>query len=133
MRKTMIEIAVHQKTEWGNIFTLKNRHGLRIKWNGREFVVPRQFQSDGCSVPRLLWRLVSPQIHPKTLRAAIGHDYIYRVHLVGWTRAEADKMFYELMVEDGMARFSAWIAYKGVRIFGGYSWNESYARYREGR
>lgn len=122
MKKTRIEIAVHTETERGDILTLKNRHGLRIKWNGREFVVPRHFQCDGASVPRLLWWLVSPQIHPKTLRASIGHDYITRTQPEGWTRKEADQMFYDLMVEDGFWKPIAWLAYKGVRLFGGLAW-----------
>lgn len=133
MRKQELQIALHTETEKGDIITLINRHGLRIKWDCREFVVPRYFESDGMSVPRFLWWLIAPQIHPRTLRAALAHDYIYRVQPERWTRADADRMFYDLMVADGFWKPLAWIAYKGVSWFGGYSWNESYARYREGR
>lgn len=118
----MIEVAIHNETERGDIITVKNRHGLRIKWNGRIFVVPRRFQSDGASVPRFMWDSVSPQIHPRTLRAAIAHDYIYRTQPDGWTKEDADKMFYDLMIEDGFPKYKAWIAYKGVSWFGGLAW-----------
>lgn len=122
MKKTIPEIAVHHEDEKGDIITLKNRHGLRINWNGRAFVIPRYFESDGASIPRFLWDSVSPQIHPKTLKAALAHDYIYRTQPDGWTKEDADKMFYDLMVANGFPKFKAWLAYKGVVYFGGLAW-----------
>ena len=122
MRKKEIQVAIHSKTKKGDIITLINRHGLRINWQDRSFIIPRYFQSDGASVPRFLWWLITPQIHPKTLRGALAHDYIYRTQPRGWTKADADKMFYDLMVEDGFWRPIAWLAYKGVKWFGGLAW-----------
>ncbi len=117
----------------GDFGTLLNRWGKRIKWRGRVFTIPRYFKTDFASVPRFFWRVLFYPTHPKAVRAAVAHDYIYRVHPEGWTRKEADLMFYDLLVEDNMPKFVAWMAYKGVRLFGGYSWNKSYARYREGK
>lgn len=122
MRKAVIQVSIHKANENGDIITLINRFGLRIKWNGREFVIPRYFESDGVSVPRFLWDFITPQVHPKTLRAALAHDYIYRTQPDGWTREDADRMFYDLMVEDGFPKIKAWIAYKGVSWFGGLAW-----------
>lgn len=118
----MIQIAIHTEDEKGDIITVINRHGLRIKWNGKEFVIPRMFESDGCSVPRFLWGLITPQVHPKTLRASLAHDYIYRTQPDGWTKEDADNMFYDLMVADGFSKIKAWLAYKGVVYFGGLAW-----------
>lgn len=120
--KQLIQVAIHNENEKGDIITLINRHGFRIKWNGREFVIPRYFQSDGASVPKFMWDSISPQVHPKTLRAALAHDYIYRTQPEGWTKEDADKMFYDLMVEDGFSKFRAWLAYKGVSWFGDLAW-----------
>ena len=37
-------------------------------------------------------------------------------------------MFYDLLVEDGMYRCRARLAYLGVRIGGGFAWDESKKR-----
>lgn len=122
MRKQVIQVSIHKANENGDIITLINRFGLRIKWNKKKFVIPRYFESDGASVPRFLWWLITPQIHPKTLRASLAHDYIYREQPEGWTKADADKMFYDLMIADGFWKVLAWLAYKGVSWFGNLAW-----------
>ena len=119
----MIKIAVHKEMFSGDIVTLLEE--LTVSWKNKTVTVPAGFQSDGCSVPEFLWDTVSPQIDPRTLRAAIVHDYLYRNALPGWTRKEADELFYDFMVEDGMSKFKAGIAYYGVRWFGSTNWKEA--------
>ena len=113
-------IDVHHETDRGDILTLKEE--LVILWRGKTLVVPAGFESDGASVPRFLWGSVSPQIHPATLRGAVAHDFIYRNQPTGWTRKEADELFYDLIREDGLAWWTAQKAYWGVRLFGGGAW-----------
>ena len=114
-------IDVHHENDRGDIITL--REELRIVWNGKVLTVPANFECDGASVPRFLWGSVSPQIHPCTLRGAVAHDYLYRHQPPGWSRKEADQLFYDLIREDGLSWFRAKKAYWGVRIFGGESWD----------
>ena len=116
----MVKIAVHNEIFTGDIITLLE--DLTVTWRGKTVTVPAGFESDGCSVPEFLWDTVSPQLDPRTLRAAIVHDYLYRNALPGWTRKDADELFYDFMVEDGMSKFKAGIAYYGVRWFGGGCW-----------
>lgn len=116
----MITVEIHEKSENGDILTLQKE--LIVKWKEKTLKVPAGFESDGCSVPQFLWSLLSPAIDPRTLRAAIVHDYIYRNEIPGWTRLEADELFYDFMVEDGFPAFKAGIAYYGVRWFGKSSW-----------
>jgi len=119
-----IEIEVHQRDDrQGDIITLKEP--LSATFRGKSFVVHPGFESDGVSVPRVFWSLVSPQIDPRSLRAGIAHDYIYRVQPEGWTRAEADAMFRQFLVEDGLGSVRAFLAYAGVRIGGGVAWRDN--------
>jgi hypothetical protein len=113
---------IHHENERGNIITLKEE--LVVKWHGRMFVVPAGFESDGASVPRFLWNLISPQIAPETLRAAVAHDFLYREQVPGWTRKDADEMFYDLIREDGLSWWRSKLAYTGVRLFGAGAWKE---------
>lgn len=113
-------VDIHHENERGDIITLHEE--LEIKFNGKMFIVPAGFQSDGASVPSFLWNSVSPQVDPRTLRGALAHDFLYRNHLPGWTRKEADEMFLTLIREDGLSVWKSYKAYLGVRIFGGGAW-----------
>lgn len=110
----------HKEDAQGNIFTLLS--GFKCRWHDRRIYVPKGFQSDGASVPRIFWWLVFPAEDLTALRAAFLHDFIYRTHPAGWTRAEADRLFYDIMIRDGVPAWKAWIAYQAVRACGWYAW-----------
>lgn len=113
-----MKIDVHEEDERGNVYTLLE------PLEYMDLTIPAGFESDGASVPRFFWRLVFPPGDSKALHAAFVHDYIYRTHPAGWTRADADKAFRELLVAGGIPAWWANLAYCGVRWFGGKSWKE---------
>lgn len=115
-----INVSIHSETGRGDILTLKE--DLRVVWRGRVLNIPAGFQCDGASVPQLLWSTISPAIDPRTLRGALAHDYLYRNAPAGWTRKDADELFYDLIREDGLSWWASQKAYWGVRLFGGSSW-----------
>ena len=118
-----MKIDIHAETNRGDIITLLEPH--EETWHGRTFTVPAGFQSDGVSTPRFLWSLISPAIHPRTMRGGIDHDWLYREQPEGWTRKDADKLFYDVIREDGLSPTRAKIAYTGLRMFGAKAWNEN--------
>lgn len=111
-----MKIEVHKSDEMGNVYRLLE------PLTYENLTVPEGFESDGASVPRFFWRIVFPPGDNRALRAAFLHDYIYRTHPAGWTKAAADELFRKLLIEDGISRNSANMAYWGVRLFGGSSW-----------
>lgn len=115
-------VEIHKEDENGNVFTLKEPEGLTVIWKEKTIIVPCGFKSDGASVPRFFWRFVFPPGDTKALRAAFAHDFIYRTHPEGWSKAEADQLFYDLLIADGVGTVSAWCAYQGVNWFGKSSW-----------
>lgn len=120
--KQNIGIELIEKTERGDLF--RTLEPLEYVWRGKRFTVPAGFESDGASVPEFLWASVSPRIDNRTLRGAIGHDYLYRTHPQGWTKSEADAMFRDLIREDGLSWWKSQKAYWGVCLFGGGSWHQ---------
>ena len=112
-----MKIEVHKTDDRGNVITLMET--LRVCFREKKFVVPKRFESDGVSTPKFLWGIISPAIDPRTLRAGITHDYIYRTQPNGWSRAEADLMFLCYLIEDGLSLRKALWAYIGVRYLGG--------------
>ena len=113
-------IDIHKSDEHGNVFTLKEP--LTVHYGGLVVIVPVGFESDGASVPRFFWRVVFPPGDDKALRAAFAHDYIYRTHPDGWTRELADLMFHDLLIEDGIPKIRAELAWAGVRLGGRKAW-----------
>ena len=120
-----ISVTFHQKDGRGNVAdtTFPNR----VTFGGRSFLIPRHFESDGASVPRLFWRVVFPPTDSTAAAAGVAHDFIYRMQPEGWTRKDADRMFLALLIEFGARLHSAYMAYLAVRWFGWIAWSENAA------
>jgi hypothetical protein len=97
--------------------------------HGRPETVPAGLLVDGASVPRPVWWFLPPDgLHRA---AAYAHDwcYILRGKLRNGevlTRAEADEVFYNLMIEGGVSKPTAAIAHRAVRSFGWMEWRRPY-------
>ena len=118
-----MKIDIHTETERGDIITLAEPHVET--WRGRTFTVPAGFESDGVSTPRFLWTTISPKVHPQTIRGGLDHDWLYREQPEGWTRKDADQLFFDVIREDGFSPVRARLAYTGLRLFGNKAWNEN--------
>lgn len=110
-----LKVEIFTTPEQGKV--IKLLEPLVITVNEKSYVVEAGYLSDGMSCPRVCWSLVSPAIDNRTIRAAIGHDWLYENHVC--TRKEADDWFYDNMVADGFPKFRAYMAWLGVRIGGG--------------
>ena len=118
-----IIFKTHVEDLRGNVFTVM--YPYRVNFGGKTFLIPRGFESDGASVPRLFWRIVFPNSDSHATTAGICHDYIYRLQPEGWTREEADRMFLAMLIEHGASRWAANRAYEAVRLFGWMAWQEN--------
>jgi len=78
-------------------------------------VVPTGFESDLSSVPRCLSWFISPD-DEGFLEAGIVHDWLYRHG--PYSRAQADLIFRELLVDWSVPPYKAWLAYVALRCFG---------------
>lgn len=131
-----LEMPIYQGTESG-------MHVLRRDWfasgalpDGRSFAiaVKEGFVFDGCSIPRLLWRLCGHPMEVPRVAAALAHDWLYAAHVC--KRAEADQVFKVLckMVELSAVRIA--VEYSALKWFGGAAWrshgpnDEAFARAR---
>jgi hypothetical protein len=86
--------------------------------DGRTLVVQDGFESDGASIPRLLWPAVGPRFNPRTFVAAFAHDALYASKLT--TRKFADDEFLHMLK---LLRFRLPYAYwLGVRVGGWAAW-----------
>lgn len=86
----------------------------------RPITVPAGFVTDFASIPRVFWTALPPT--GKYGKAAVVHDYLY---VIGgnlppdkFTKADADRIFYEAMGILGVNRFLRWMMYQAVKRFG---------------
>ncbi len=81
--------------------------------------IPAGQETDFASVPRPLWWLFSPT--GSYGKAAVVHDYLYRTPGLA-TKHEADDVFNEAMQALGTGWFTRQTLFRGVRMFGGFSY-----------
>lgn len=93
---------------------------LFVAWPTCVGLIPDDFDTDGATIPRLLWWLVGHPLTPCFQGAAILHDWLYRLHSV--TRAEADALFRDKLSEDGAGWLRSRAMWAAVRAFGWLYW-----------
>ena len=108
-------VQIVKDVEHGRVLILKEPWSFKTG-KGVQYVVPEGFISDGASVPRFFWRLLSPCIDPITLGPSIEHDWRYENHI--GTRAECDADYKDRLIENGYPRWKAYLTLLGVRIGG---------------
>lgn len=123
------ELAVDWTYEW-------EHDGIR-----RRIIVPKGFQYDGASVPRLVWTCTGILPDGLIRAAALVHDWLYQhrgqlpegsyqeFHRGKWrnvgrvaTRREVDRLFARIMRETGVSKLKRRLAYAGVRAGGWWAW-----------
>lgn len=82
------------------------------RWRG----VPAGFVTDGASLPRFFWRVLTHPFAPRVIGPAISHDHAYSTGLI--SRKSADERFRRDLRANGMSAFRAAVFYYAVRAFG---------------
>lgn len=102
----------------------QNVERYELFYKGTPLWVEEGYVCDGASVWRPVWFFMPPDgLHRP---ASLLHDRFYNSqgkHCgLNLTRMSCDIMFYDLMIEAGVSRWRALIAYRMVRRFGGLAW-----------
>ncbi len=84
--------------------------------NNIKHVIPKNFETDLASIPRIGWAVMSPA-HSSSFRAAIIHDWLYH-NPCNFSRMQADMIFFQLTLHDGLPLFRSYLLYYSVRLFG---------------
>jgi hypothetical protein len=111
----------------------------------RRLLVPKLTESDGASVPRILWTITGITPDGLVRAAAAVHDMLYRfggrlppgwlleikgdewvtlVDMQVYTRRDADRLFARIMRDAGVPKWKRRLAFLGVRLGGYWSWVE---------
>lgn len=100
---------------------------LLINLHYNNLIVPKEFISNGLSIPRLFWSIVGSPWCGKYVKSAILHDYLYdKTCVYNFTRKESDKIFYKSLITDGVSKKKSLLLYYIVRLFGKKYFNTIY-------
>jgi len=89
--------------------------------------VPKGFVTDYASIPRIFRPIVLP--YGKHSGASVVHDYLYSKGCdLDIERKKADKIFLEILKEEGVNPILARLMYIAVRIFGKIRYKVNYSR-----
>jgi hypothetical protein len=84
------------------------------KWG--QITIPTGFLTDGASIPRIFWNILSP--FGDYFAAALVHDYLYSPANHWFTRAESDQIFLEAMTLARVPWLRRHTIHKAVRLGG---------------
>lgn len=90
------------------------------KKSGKVINVDKGYESDGASIPRLLWPIVG---HPmgEYAQAAFVHDKVYQYNL--FPQKECDEIFLEAMGVLGVGKGIRRVMFYALRLFGHIAYN----------
>ena len=100
---------------------------ITFKVNDKLFFIPKNFETDLASIPRIAWPIISP-FHSSLIRPAIVHDWFCR-KTCDFNRKDTDLIFYHMLKNDGISTFRASVMYYAVRWFGWNYYNEDYCEH----
>lgn len=79
--------------------------------------IPKGFVSDGCSIPFLFRLILGCKHHPQYVTASIIHDWLVEnPQVIDYNRRLASEIFYTVLVQEGVSKFTAWLMFAGVEI-----------------
>lgn len=83
--------------------------------------IPKFFQYDGSSLPMPAWPIFGTPFSPMLMGASVFHDWLYHTHHVA--KKTADRLFHQMLVEDGIDEQRAWMMKTVVAEFGEPFWH----------
>lgn len=115
-------IRVHFEISHENGSVIVLDEPFEFEVSGKKYTIERDYRSNGMSIPRAFWSLISPQFDPITLVPSICHDWLYNNHIC--TRECADKWYRDALIANGFPVAKARLVYLSLRVFGESHWNE---------
>lgn len=97
-----------------NVFILSKK--LTVQIDDYIVVIPKGFQTDFASIPRIFWPIQSPYDY-KNIAPAILHDYQYTCPN-NLTRSKIDSIFYSSLIDNRVNPVVAYAFWVAVRIGG---------------
>lgn len=80
----------------------------------KRFVVPKNYITDGASIPPAFWQLIGTPYAPEFITGALAHDFCYGKH---FDVPEMSAVFFELLKLSDVKEVEAYLMEKGVYAY----------------
>ena len=90
--------------------------------NGHVMPIPKGFEFNGSSIPRMFWPIVGSPFDPKFMVAALNHDYCFLTHCCSFN--EANALFYNDLRVAGVSVVISWTKRIAVSTAGYFVWRK---------
>ena len=90
--------------------------------NKYEITVKKEYSTDGASIPKIFWSILSSPFDGALVYGAIIHDGLYTKMTL--PRKECDKLLKEMAIEKGYNKFKINLIYYVIRLFGKTHWKK---------
>lgn len=97
-----------------NTTEFKTEETISFDYFGEKIVIPKGFISDGMSIPKFLWVIISPKINGETLLQSIKHDYLFFLKMGFWK----SNWYYFKDLKNGLNLIQRLIVLIGLTLFG---------------
>ena len=102
------------------VFELERKFIIQI--DSETIIIPKGFQSDFASIPRVFWPVQSPYDY-KNIAPAILHDYQYTCPN-NLSRSKIDSIFYSALIDNRVNPVVAYAFWLAVRVGGDSHFNK---------
>lgn len=102
------------------VFELERKFIIQI--DSETIIIPKGFQSDFASIPRVFWSVQSPYDY-KNIAPAILHDYQYTCPN-NLSRSKIDSIFYSALIDNRVNPVVAYAFWLAVRVGGSSHFNK---------
>lgn len=107
----------------GDLDELMHRISYWDEKTGRLIIVDEGYLTNHASIPKIVPPFIIND-RGRITPAAVIHDYLYDIGQLGFTpeceawmsRSDADRIFLDIMLEMGMPKWRAYLAYSAVRL-----------------
>lgn len=127
MPQDVIEIEFHSKPtiEPFEKYKFLVAKAFDVSINEDRFTIPKGFETDLASVPRMLWPILAPD-NSGVFAPSILHDYLYTCHNE-LPRKIIDQVFYFALLENDVNERLAFGMYIAIRMFGGTHFHDDHS------
>jgi hypothetical protein len=94
--------------------TVKTTLPYAFMFEGKEYVIPKGFEFDGASIPRVFWSVIGTPFAPQHLEAALIHDWLI-AKMIGTDKQQNTK-FKQVLKNHSVSNIKASTLYSAVKL-----------------
>lgn len=119
MNQPILTVSKNRENTW----EYELREDFEIEAGRQQIIVPKGYSYDGATIPSVAWQALYTPFDPIIIIPSLIHDWLYSNHQV--SRLEADDIFKDLLLKNGVPSDKTRIVHIAVRLLGEEYWQNT--------